>query len=152
MEYNAVGIEGNDALVEADEHKVLKNPKAKHSLLEFIMARFARMLAIRPIIGSIISLGLLVGGFVVAHNKFPHTWVAEYMHYINIAIGAAMGLTVFKSATRSLTLGLVTLAVGALGSSLWKVHIALFYLPNNFYIWATIVGIVAVVYSALVIE
>jgi len=134
-------------------YRVLKTKrKGKLAFMDLVMARLVAMFDVRPIIGSVIALGLLVLAFALVMHRLPQSMLIEYGVYINWVIGVAAGIVVIKSATRSLTLPVLAVLAGELSRAVVPFHHSLFTLDAGFFMRMLIVGVIGLVMAAVTID
>lgn len=145
--------QASDAMRQPDSYRVLKaKRKGKPAFMDLVMARLVAMFDVRPIIGSVIALGLLVLAFALVMHRLPQAMLVEYGVYINWVIGVAAGIVVIKSATRSLTLPVLAVLIGGLSRTVVPFHHSLFTLDAGFFMRMLIVGVVRLVMAAVTID
>lgn len=142
-----------NAMQQPDRYRVLKaKRKGKPAFVDLVMARLVAMFDVRPIIGSVIALGLLVLAFALVMHRLPPAVLHDYGVYINWVIGIAAGIVVIKSATRSLTLPVLAVLIGGLSRAVVPFHHSLFTLDAAFFMRMLIVGVVGLVMAAVTID
>lgn len=143
----------SDGMRQPDTYRVLKSTrKGKPVFLDLVMARLGAMFDVKPIIGSLIALGLLVLAFALVMHRLPPQLLNDYGVYINWVLGIAASIVVIKSATRSLTLPVLAVLVGGLSTTVVHFHQSLFTLDAAFFIRMLIVGVIGLVMAAVSID
>ena len=143
----------NNPLKQVDHYGALKSKRrGKPGLFDLLRERLVAMLDVRPITGPIIALAGLVLVFAALLHKAPQSFLTEYTTYINWVLGLAAGYVVIKSATRSMALPLLVLAIGGTTRMIIPLHGTLFQLGATFFTRMLIVGAIGMMIVAVSID
>ena len=91
---------------------MLKTKRKSAHLFDVIFERVRGMLSVRPIVGNIIAIGLVIFALFYIQNEIAGTAIEKYQLYLTRGMCIFAGLQIIKSATRSLLLPIITLIVG----------------------------------------
>lgn len=125
--------EFSGGMKQVDTDRALKSHRDPSSFFGMLSARLGKMMAVRPIMGSIIGIGLTVFGIIALLGFLHNPKIDPYKIYLAYLLESAIAVQVLKSASRSLLLPVIATVIGLVVSNsitekqLFLQHHQLFY-------------------------
>ena len=135
-----------------DTDKVLKTKRKTTSFFDIVFERVRAMLAVRPIVGNIIAIGLAFFAMYYIYNEIQGTVLAKYQGYMGTGMCVFAALQVVKSSTRSILLPILAVMIGSSISHTLGNGTHLLGHGVTFYQYMMGVGIVGIGISVLSID
>lgn len=135
-----------------DTDKVLKSKRKTASFFDLVFDRVRAMLAVRPIVGNIIAIGLAFFALYYIYNEIQGTVLAEYQSYMGTGMCIFAAIQCLKSSTRSILLPILALVAGSsISHTLGQGDVLLGH-GVTFYQYMMGIGIIGVGLSVLSID
>tara|TARA_B100001996_G_scaffold247927_1_gene192097 strand:+ start:225 stop:800 length:576 start_codon:yes stop_codon:yes gene_type:complete len=135
-----------------DSYRALHTKRKRSAFTELVIARIISMISLRPVIGNLIAIGLVMLALVFLHQGLMLSHLARYQHYMGVGLMLFAGLQIIKSGTRSICLPLISMILGAMISHQLKSDELLFTYGRTFYQYVMMTGIAGVAISVLTID
>ena len=89
---------------QVDTEKVLKRKDGKQNLSDLILNRFLKMCSLRPIVGNLIGIGMLMASIISLHYYLNTKELQPFIMVLTYFLELGIGVQILKSASRSIVL------------------------------------------------
>lgn len=137
---------------QVDTDKVLKTKRSAHTFSEMIIARFMKMCSFRPIVGSIVAVGLALACVICIFSFLHHPKLDNYRILVAYCIEMAAGVQILKSASRSLLLPVLATIIGAIVANTMEPNQLFLFHHQLFYQIMMLTGILGISISVFTID